>query len=170
MLFNAVVTLAGLLAVFATAQGDSDLLVKTNHFTIQGIVEPNATNVRTFRRVPYAEAPVDEGRFKPPVTKKPVSEILDGTRYGPSCIQLNNGQPTAYTEHLPGFLLAPGAITDEDCLSLILWAPRAAANQALPVIIYIPGGGFTGGGANSPYKYGANIVRDNQDVIVISIK
>lgn len=170
MMLNAIATSLGLLAALVAAQADSDLLVKTNHFTIQGIVEPNTTNVRTFRRVPYAEAPLNQLRFKPPVTKKPEVATLDGTQYGPSCIQLNNGQPTAYTEHLPGFLLAPGATTAEDCLSLILWAPRAAANQSLPVIIYIPGGGFTGGGANSQYKYGANIVRDNQDVIVISIK
>lgn len=170
MLFDVAVTLVSLLAVLVTAQKNSDLIVKTNHFTIQGIVEPNATNVRTFRRVPYAEAPTGERRFKPPVTKKPESEVLDGTQYGASCIQLNNGQPTAYTKYLPGFLLAPGATTSEDCLSLILWAPRATANQTLPVIVYIPGGGFTSGGANSQYKYGANIVRENQDVIVISIK
>lgn len=170
MISSTAATLVGLLAVVVSAQVDSDLLVKTNHFTVQGIVEPDSTNVRTFRRVPYAEAPINELRFKPPVTKKPETELVDGTQYGPSCIQLNNGQPTVYTEYLPGFLLAPGATTDEDCLSLILWAPRAVANQSLPVIIYIPGGGFTGGGANSQYKYGANIVRDNQDVIVISIK
>lgn len=152
------------------AQEESDLAVKTNHFTVQGIVEPNASNVRTFRQVPYAKAPVSEQRFRPPVTKEDESEILDGTQYGPSCIQLNTGQPTAYTEHLLSFLLAPGATTDEDCLSLILWAPKGSANQSLPVIVYIPGGGFTSGGANSQCKYGANIVRDNQDVIVISVK
>lgn len=168
MFFSNVLTLAGLLAVSANAH--SDLVVKTNHFTVRGIIEPNATNVRTFRRVPYAEAPVGNRRFKPPVTKKQESGILDGTKYGPSCIQLNNGQPTAYTEYLSGFLLAPGATTGEDCLSLIIWAPRAKKYQSLPVIVYIPGGGFTGGGANSPYKYGANIVRDNQDVIVVSMK
>lgn len=170
MFFKTLATLAGVLVVLATAQDDSDLLVKTKFFTIQGIVEPNATNVRTFRRVPYAEAPIGSRRFKPPVTKQAESEVVDGTKYGASCIQLNNGQPTAYTTYFPGFLLAPGATTDEDCLSLILWAPRAAANQSLPVIVYIPGGGFTGGGANSQYKYGADIVRDNQDVIVVSMK
>lgn len=170
MFFKTLATLAGVLAVSAAAQDDSDLLVKTNFYTVQGIVEPNASSVRTFRRLPYAEPPVGSRRFKPPVTKHAESGVIDGTQYGASCIQLNNGQPTAYTTYFPGFLLAPGATTDEDCLSLILWAPRAAANQSLPVIVYIPGGGFTGGGANSPYKYGANIVRDNQDVIVISMK
>lgn len=170
MLFHTAAILAGLLITRAAAQEESDLVVKTNHFTIQGIVEPDATNVRTFRRVPYAEAPVGEKRFKPPVTKKDESKVLDGTQYGPSCIQLNTGQPTAYTELLSGFLPAPGAIFDEDCLSLIIWAPRAPINQSLPVLIYIPGGGFTSGGANSQYKYGANIVRNHQDVIVISMK
>ncbi|KIW10075.1 hypothetical protein PV08_11035 [Exophiala spinifera] len=163
----------GALALLASISGvvaqDSDLVVKTNHFTIRGTLETNMTNVRVFRRIPYAEPPLGVLRFKPPVTKKPETEILDGTKFGNSCIQLNNGQPTAYTTYLPGFLLAPGATTGEDCLSLILWAPRAKANQSFPVIVYIPGGGFTSGGANSQYKYGGPIVRDNQDVIVISI-
>ncbi len=169
MIRGIVVALLSILAAVA-AQG-SDLVVKTNHFTVRGAVEANTSeSVRVFRRIPYAESPLGIHRFKSPVTKKPESAIVDATKFGHSCIQLNNGLPTAYTVYLPGFLLAPGATTGEDCLSLILWAPRAKANQSLPVIVYIPGGGFTGGGANSQYKYGGPMVRDNQDVIVISIK
>jgi carboxylesterase type B len=41
-------------------------------------------------------------------------------------------------------------------------------NQSLPVMIYLPGGAFTSGG--SPYKYGEEIVRAHQDVIVVSVK
>ena len=172
MHFNQLQTLvACLICLLTIVSGqDSDLTVKTNQFTVKGVLETNTTNVRVFRRVPYAEPPIGIHRFRSPVTKKPESKILDATKFGPSCIQLNNGQPTAYTQYVPGFLLAPGATTDEDCLSLIIWAPRAKVNQSLPVIIYIPGGGFTSGGANSPYKYGGPIVRDNQDVIVISMK
>ncbi|KAF2010253.1 alpha/beta-hydrolase [Aaosphaeria arxii CBS 175.79] len=155
---------------FVDGHGLNDgLTVKTTHFTVKGTVETNTTNVRVFRRIPYAEPPLGANRFKPPVTKKPELDVLDSTEFGPSCIPINNGQPTPYTEYLPGFLLAPGATTGEDCLSLALWAPREKKEERLPVIIYIPGGGFTGGGANSPYKYGGPIVRDNQDVIVIAI-
>jgi carboxylesterase type B len=37
-------------------------------------------------------------------------------------------------------------------------------------MIYLPGGGFTSGDSASPYEYGENIVRDHQDVIVVSVK
>ena len=85
-------------------------------------------------------------------------------------MQLNTGAETVYTEYLPGFLLTPGQQQSEDCLTLNIWAPRGAAGQSFAVMIYIPGGGYNSGGAASPYKYGGPIVRDQQDVIVVSVK
>ncbi len=153
----------------AVTSGDSDLLVRTDLFPVQGVVG-NTSNVRAFRGIPYAEPPVGAGRFKPPITKKPEAAVLNAKDFGSSCIQLNTGAPTVYSQYLQGFLLTQGQQQSEDCLTLNIWAPRAQANQSLPVMIYIPGGGFTTGGSASPYKYGENIVRDHQDVIVVSIK
>ena len=150
--------------------GDNDLLVDTGSLVLQGSLEENMTNVRVFRGVPFAEPPVGQGRFKPPITKQPETSVIDATWFGPSCVQLNTGEKTVYTEHLPGFLLTPGQKDKEDCLTLNIWAPRGAPDQSFPVILYIPGGGFTGGGGASPYKYGGPMVRDQQDVIVVSMK
>jgi carboxylesterase type B len=166
----ALLTTLGLsLKALASGGGDDDLLVDTGSLVLRGTLEENMTNVRVFRGVPFAEPPVGQYRFRPPVTKKPSSDIIDATWFGPSCIQLDNGQKTVYTEHLQGFLLTPGQKDEEDCLTLNIWAPRAAKGQKLPVILYIPGGGYTGGGGASPYKYGGPMVRDQQDVIVVTM-
>jgi hypothetical protein len=134
--------------------GHDDLTVDTGLFTVRGTLETNMSTVRVFRGVPYAESPVGNLRFKPPVHKKPTAEIIDATKFGPSCIQLNTGAKTVYTEYMTGFLLTPGQTTSEDCLSLNIWAPRHSAGKSLPVLLFIPGGGFTSGGSASPYKYG----------------
>ena len=85
-------------------------------------------------------------------------------------MQYNSGSATVYSEYLTGFLLSPGQKTSEDCLTLNVWAPASSKEgDKLPVMIWIHGGGFTSGGAASPYKYGDRIVRD-QNVIVVALK
>ncbi|KAL1615222.1 hypothetical protein SLS54_009153 [Diplodia seriata] len=150
---------------------NSDLLVQTDLFQVQGKLADNTTTVRFFGGVPYAEPPVGSARFRPPVAKKPEPDVVDATKFGPSCIQLDTGTETVYTKYLPGYLLTPGQTQSEDCLSLNIWAPRAlnGSSELLPVMIWIHGGGFTGGGSASPYKYGTDIVRDHQDVIVVAL-
>jgi cholinesterase len=149
---------------------DEKLTVKTNLFTVQGAIFPNSTDVRFYGNIPYAEPPVGSLRFRPPVSVKPRNNTIDGTWFGPSCIQYNNGAKTVYSEYLKGFLLSPGQTTSEDCLTLNVWAPKGAKKDGkLPVMIWIHGGGHTSGGAASPYKYGDRLARD-QNVIVVAMK
>jgi carboxylesterase type B len=170
----AIILLASVQAVLgfptrSTATND-DLLVKTNLFSVQGVAWPNSSEeVRFFGAIPYAEPPTGEGRFRPPITKRPVNETIDGSWFGPSCIQYSNGAKTVYTEFVSGFLLTPGQEQSEDCLTLNVWAPRATSAAPLPVMIWIHGGGFTSGGSASPYKYGDRLARD-QNVVVVAIK
>lgn len=147
-----------------------DLTVRTNLFTVKGSIFPNEADVRFFGNIPYAEPPIGSLRFRPPVSVKPRNETINGTWFGPSCIQYNNGAKTVYSEYLKGFLLSPGQTTSEDCLTLNVWAPKGSKEgDKLPVMIWIHGGGFTSGGSASQYKYGDRIVRD-QNVIVVAMK
>lgn len=152
----------------AASQQD-DLLVHTNLFSVQGVAWPNSTDVRFFGNIPYAEPPVGSARWRPPITKRPSNKTIDASWFGPSCIQYSNGQKTVYSEYLKGFLLTPGQRQSEDCLTLNIWAPRKKSSGPLPVMIWIHGGGFTSGGAASPYKYGDRLARD-QNVVVVAMK
>lgn len=90
------------------------LLVRNDAFAVQGTTWPNNSAVNFFGNIPYAEPPVGVLRFRPPVTKAPnVNNIINGTWFGPSCIQYGNGNPTVYSEYLNGFLLSPGQTQDE---------------------------------------------------------
>jgi carboxylesterase type B len=69
---------------------------------------------------------------------------------------------------MPEFLLNGG--DDEDCLYLNIYAPLNRKNEKLPVLLYIPRGGFTGGGADSSYKIPDKWIEATQSHIVITLQ
>lgn len=86
------------------------------------------------------------------------SGIQDSSKSGYSCM-LDRGS-----------LLNFGAIVNEDCLTLNVFTPAGASSgDNLPVLVYVYGGGFTGGFANYfPFIQGANdIISNDQDVIIV---
>lgn len=107
--------------------------VKTASGIIRGIIEGE---VSIFKGIPYAAPPVGEFRWRPPQAVTPWQGIRDAKEYGPNCAQ-------------GGWGAAPGTIqqgSSEDCLYLNLWKPVDAKSGAkLPVMVWIHGGGFTGG-------------------------
>lgn len=110
-------------AVSSPVHGSADsLLVRNDAFAVQGVSWPNNSNVNFWGNIPYAEPPLGHLRFRPPVTKSPDPDnIINGTWFGPSCIQYGNGSPTVYSEYLTGFLLSPGQKQDEGtCLSIVV--------------------------------------------------
>ena len=151
------------------ANNDSDLLVTTELFTVKGIVSPNSTAVRIFKGVPYAQPPVGVLRFRPPVSLKRSTGLIDATKYAPICIQKASSTGSVYTEYIVGDEPYPDAVQSEDCLYLNIWAPRLGPSASVPVMIWIHGGGLTTGSAAEPYKEGTHLAA-NQNVIVVSIE
>lgn len=106
--------------------------------------------VREFMGIPYAAPPIGPLRWKPP--QRPVPWVLPlNTLYpGPVCARTGAGV--------------------EDCLTLNVWVPERKSNDpALPVMVYIHGGGFVVGGAsNASVLNGTNLARMG-NVIVVTI-
>lgn len=84
--------------------------------------------------IPYAAAPVGMRRFRAPAPAPRWTVPRDATRFGAACLQ----PQTAYDR-------AQGA---EDCLYLNVYRP-AGAGEALPVIVWLHGGGFMNGSGNA---------------------
>ncbi|KAH8801426.1 Alpha/Beta hydrolase protein [Xylogone sp. PMI_703] len=149
----------------------SDLIVRTNSFSVKGLVSPNSTDVRIFKGVPYAEPPVGPRRFRPPVAKAPTPQLIDATEYSPICWQLGGGTPNVYTLYITGDEPYPNSTQSEDCLFLNIWAPRAhpGVRTKHAVIIWIHGGGFINGASSEPYNDASEIIANHQDTILVSI-
>ena len=70
---------------------------------------------------------------------------INATAYGPSCLQSSPSYASVY-----GDLAGPYG-QSEDCLQLNVFVPRDVVYIAtgLPVMVFVPGGGFFGGSAYS---------------------
>ena len=150
---------------------DTGLKIQTSSGLIEGFFNSTAPDVRQFLGVPFAEPPIGDLRFARPEVYKPKGNIK-AYQFPDSCMQqftLNSS--TVYNTYETEFLINGG--TSEDCLYLSIWAPRVdhiQSQRPLPVLLYIPGGGFTTGGLNCPYYIPDQWVQRTQSHIVIIMK
>ena len=114
-----------------------DVIVETTvkQGKVLGVVEDD---LGTFKAIPFAEAPVGELRWKAPVPKKAWDGVYEAKEFG--------GMPPQQVRTRPG---APGPNVTEDCLYLNIQTPAESAKEKLPVLVWIHGGGFITGDANS---------------------
>lgn len=101
--------------------------------------------------MPYAAPPVGELRWQPPKAVATWTEPRQATAFGPACPQTG--------------LLESGS--DEDCLTLNVWAPTRKDGDKLPVMVWIHGGGFNFGASSQPEYDGANLAR--RGVVVVTV-
>lgn len=118
--------------------------------------------VREFLGIPYARPPTGLLRFAPPLRVSPWSRPFNASAFGNSCYYTEFG---ANLGDSPISLPNPTKV-DEDCLNLNIWAPPDA--KGADVMIWTYGGGFVLGTSETPIYNGANIVRNNKNVIVVS--
>ena len=113
-------------------------------------VQVPSVRVNSFLGIPYAEAPVGERRFLPPVAHRPWTERVNATVVRP-CLGLSGGS--------------------EDCLYLNIYVPGEFNNaRRLPVMVLIPGGFLTI--ASLSDLNGKNLMRDYDaanDVILVTV-
>jgi len=103
---------------------------------IQGGLSETNPNIITFKGVPYAAPPIGDLRWKPPLAVDPWDGVRDATAFGNRCVQGGRNEDDQ----------------SEDCLVLNVYAPRETT-EPLPVMVWIHGGGYTGGaGSNSIYE------------------
>ena len=115
------------------------------------------TNTCVWRGIPYAEPPVEDLRWKPPQSVSPWQGVRPATQWAPRCIQ--KGIMEAVN-------VDPSGKMSEDCLYLNIWSPKPEGK--FPVMVWIHGGGYTGGTANSPMYWGDRIA-NQAEVVLVSI-
>ena len=103
--------------------------------------------VRRFLKIPYAQPPVGDLRWKAPVKAKPWTLVRHETSFASACPQNASMQDPASM--------------DEDCLYLNVWAPdRVDANA--PVLVWFHGGGNFAGSAADKVPQTSQLWYDGQ--------
>jgi para-nitrobenzyl esterase len=148
------------------------------------VVDTSAGKIRGFKRdgvyifkgVPYGASTSGANRFMPPMKPEPWSGIRNALQYGRVCPSQDSahfdtdGKNLANTDE-DAFVLHRGAaatVHGEDCLRLNLWTPEINGSHKRPVMVYMHGGGFSGGSGHDLLSYdGENLAR-NHDVVVMT--
>ena len=115
-------------------------------------------NITVFRGIPYVgKQPVGNLRWKAPVDIVPDNGVYEAYYNAKSAY--GNGQ------------LETGSLyyMDEDCLYLNIWKSDDAPGRKKPVMVWIHGGAFEAGGTIDPMFDCFNLVKENPDVIVVTI-
>jgi carboxylesterase type B len=106
-------------------------------------------------RIRYAAPPTGDQRWKAPSAPTTVSHgIINATVLGPVC-------PQGYPE--PFASVVPYTLGNEDCLFLNVYSPTDGTGKQLPVLVWIHGGGYGGGGAVQDMS---EIINGNQNAFV----
>ena len=117
--------------------------------------------VEAFKGVPFAAPPLGELRWRAPQAPAAWRGVRDATRYAPACMQGGEPWPPGSTAELQS----------EDCLYLNVWRPAGLAGQAkLPVMVWIPGGGWTDGSGTAPLYDGSRLARHGVILVTINYR
>jgi para-nitrobenzyl esterase len=143
--------ITGFLCLLAYLSYSQNPTVQTKSGILKGMTEGQ---VNSFKGIPFAAPPVGEFRWRPPQPTKAWEGERDATKYCADCPQRT----------WPGST----AVTSEDCLFLNIWTPASATESSkLPVMVWIHGGGFTGGSGAGPGSAGDSFAK--QGVVLVTI-
>jgi len=128
----------------------SELDVSISGGSVRGVLR---RGLRMWRGIPYAQAQ----RWRAPTPAEPWADLRDAREFGPVAPQDRKGQFLGPAPHIP---------ISEDCLSVNVIAPAAAA-EGLPVMMFIHGGAYSVGSAREIPHLGEVLVRRG-DVIFVN--
>lgn len=137
-------------------------IVETASGRVSGVT---TAGVHVFKGIPYGASTAGANRFMPPRRPEPWMGVRDATGYAGRSPQAAAGaqRPELATVWGPVDTLPVG----EDCLTLHVWTPGLDTAKR-PVMVWLHGGAFSYGSANSPRYDSTNLARRN-DVVVVAV-
>lgn len=126
-------------------------LVQTSSGPVAGVV---TDGIASYKGIPYTVPLIGDLRWSAPQAPPPWNEPLAATDFCPDCMQAATDGDTQPMS--------------EDCLALNIWRPYddVMIDALLPVVLWIHGGGYVGGGASAPWYDGTAFAR--QGIVVVS--
>jgi para-nitrobenzyl esterase len=134
------------------------MIINLDSGKITGLIIGKDPEIRVFKGIPYAAPPVGNLRWKPPQPVTPWEGVRECNTFGPVSPQpdiLSRLYKTMFDK------------ISEDCLYLNIWTSAKDSKAALPVMVWIHGGGNISGAASIPFYDGEALAR--QGVVLVSI-
>ncbi|WP_431886831.1 carboxylesterase/lipase family protein [Micromonospora wenchangensis] len=126
--------------------------------TVSGVVRGRREAGRAvFRGIPYAEPPVGDLRFAAPQPVRGWDGVRQALVFGPP-----PPQPGAFGTSPQG--------TGDDWLTLNVWTPDPGPAAGLPVLVWIPGGGYLVGCSGLPEYDGGHLAAGGTVVVTLNYR
>jgi para-nitrobenzyl esterase len=122
--------------------------VKTASGVLEGSFDP-ASGVHSFKGIPFAQPPIGQLRWKPPVDPVKWQGVRKADKFGPRAMQ----------RPIFGDMMFRSDRVSEDCLYLNVWTPAHSGKDRLPVLVYFYGGGFAAGDGSENRYDGESMAR-----------
>jgi para-nitrobenzyl esterase len=134
-------------------------IVETQYGKVEGQL---IDGLQAFLDIPFAAPPTGELRWSAPVDPTPWSGVRSSSDWGRQAWQpvMEGMGPLGFA-----FNARAAASYNEDCLNLNVWSP-GLDNRKRPVLVWIHGGGFSGGTGATPMYDGSNLARRGDAVVV----
>lgn len=131
---------------------------RTSAGVVRGGME---AGLAVFRGIPYAEPPVGALRFAAPQPVRGWTGVRAADLYGPPPPQpsLFGGSEEPTDEGV-----------GESWLSLNIWSPDSVPGAGLPVLVWVPGGGYTIGAASLPEFNGGRLAAGGVVVVTLNYR
>jgi para-nitrobenzyl esterase len=148
----------GITASMAPAEADP---IKTSGGLVSGVTVADGA-VRSYKGIPFAKPPVGDLRWRAPQPAEPWTGTRVADKFSASCVQRDpRGGHSIWTR----LFYTPIKPMSEDCLYLNVWT-TASAGEKRPVMVWIHGGGFTGGSSAVEIYDGAELAK--KGVVLVS--
>jgi para-nitrobenzyl esterase len=118
---------------------------------VQGVV---TEGISIFKGIPFASPPVGDLRWMAPAPVQNWTGIKKADAFGRACMQATGAMGNT-------------APVSEDCLYLNVWTPAKKPGEKIPVIVWIYGGGFSGGSTSTPMYDGMGFAK--KGVVLVSV-
>ncbi len=141
------------LAVLAVPLSAWSHPVRIDTGLIEGVQDDTVT---VYKSIPFAAPPVGDLRWRAPQPAPAWKGVRLADKFGPICMQTGVSVPGS-----------PSEPVSEDCLTLSVWTPAKSRDEKFPVMMWIPGGGFTQESGSIPLYWGDSLAR--RGVIVVTI-
>jgi len=175
--------LGGVLAVIARPSAMIPDQVRIDTGTLAGVVGSTQPTVRVFKGIPFAAPPLGENRWRAPQPAAKWDGVRQAGAFGAPCIagapfggrggggNRGGGARGAAPGQPPADAAPPREpARAEDCLFLNVWTNASSANDKRPVMVWIYGGGFTGGSGGMAWYDGENLAAKGAVIVTINYR
>ncbi len=148
--------------------------VSDGGYAWRGLWDRDHSGVAEFRGLAFAQPPVGKLRWRAPqplAVNIDGSVVTDATRFAPACMQDEGavdwyiGVAAAFGQ--PAEVVSRPVAVSEDCLYLNVWTPRVEPGADLPVMVFVHGGGNSGGWSYEPNYHGGALAQ--RGVVVVTV-